>query len=143
MYRGTVRASNRLLLGIAASLVACGGAPVDSSALPYPATAISSNGSWHLVSTVSGGAPIVRGVHDVDVQVARTEDGGVASGLVLDCTPWMPAMGHGSPYDGEAAEVGEGHYRFQDVSLFMAGVWELRVALNPGGEHAVLAFDVH
>lgn len=54
----------------------------------------------------------------------------------------MPAMGHGSPYDGEAVEVGDGHYRFQDVSLFMAGVWELRVTLNPGGEDAVLAFDV-
>jgi len=129
-------------LGFVLGVVGCGEGAAEPSALPYPASATSSAGSFLVVATEPGGAPIVRGVHDFDVQIQRVGDTTPATGLSLDVIPWMPAMGHGAPYDGDSIEVGDGRYRLEGISLFMAGVWELRVALEPEGEHAILAFDV-
>jgi hypothetical protein len=137
-----VGALSRCWVLLTAVLVGCGDGAMEPSALPYPATATSSDGTFLLVATDPSGAPLVRGVHNFDVRVQRAEDGEPATALVLDVTPWMPAMGHGSPYDGHSVEVGDGAYRLEGVSLFMAGVWELRVAIEPEGEHAILAFDV-
>lgn len=123
------------------ALVGCGG-DGEASALPYPAIAVSRSGRLALEATTSSGVPLVRGVHTFDLQVERTEDGQPASGLTLEVTPWMPAMGHGSPYDGQVVELEPGRYQVADVSLFMAGVWELRTAIGPEEDHATLAFDV-
>jgi hypothetical protein len=124
-----------------ALLLGCG-ASEEPSALPYPATALSRDGRYLLEATVPDGAPLVRGLHTFDVRVERLETGTPASGLTLEVTPWMPAMGHGSPYDGASVELEPGHYLLSDVSLFMAGVWELRTAIGPDEDHATLSFDV-
>ncbi|MBM4373460.1 MAG: FixH family protein [Deltaproteobacteria bacterium] len=133
----------RLALALASLVFVAGcGESMEPSALPYPATALSRDGRYRLEATVPGGAPLVRGVHAFDVRVDRAETGAPASGLTLEATPWMPAMGHGSPYDGTSVELEPGHYLLTDVSLFMAGVWELRTAIGPDEDHATLSFDV-
>jgi len=137
-----VRSLATLLFAGAALLSGCSSSPSSEDALAYPATAISSLGTYAIEATVDGGAPIVRGVHGVALRVEPLVGGVSAEGLAITIQPWMPAMGHGSPYDGAVLEVGDGDYRAQEVSLFMAGRWELRTTIGPGGERATLSFDV-
>ena len=121
---------------------ACGGTSAGTEGLPYPATAVSSDGSYLLEASTLEGAPIVRGVHTFDITVRQASDGEAVTGLTLTVKPWMPSMGHGAPYDGSVVELAKGAYRAEGVSLFMAGVWELRTTIEPGSEHATLSFDV-
>lgn len=44
--------------------------------------------------------------------------------------PWMPAMGHGAPYEPTVAEVGPGKFTVEDVVFSMPGTWELRVKVT-------------
>lgn len=120
----------------------CGHHGNDEYEVPYPAVALSSGGTFHLEATTPDGEPLVRGVHAFDLVVERADDGAPATGLAIAVKPWMPAMGHGSPYDGDALEVSAGAYRIENVSFFMAGLWELRLTLEPTDEHATLAFEV-
>ncbi len=123
-------------------LAGCGSTDSSDGLAANSATAISSLGSYVLEATVDGGAPVVRGVHGVALHVKRLDTGAPAAGLALAIQSWMPAMGHGSPYDGTVLESGGGNYRAEEVSLFMAGTWELRTTIEPGDERATLSFDV-
>jgi len=52
-------------------------------------------------------------------------------GAAVEIVPFMPAHGHGSP-KVEATETAPGHYLTEKMSLFMPGVWELRVHVVEG-----------
>ncbi len=61
--------------------------------------------------------------------VITDETGAPQSGLTLDTTPWMPAMGHGASVTPSVSETSPGTYVVEDVDLFMPGTWELRTTI--------------
>jgi hypothetical protein len=70
-------------------------------------------------------------------------EGSPLKGASVHIRPFMPAHGHGS-MEVEASETGLGRYLAEDVSLFMPGVWELRVHVVEGDAEGrlVAAFEV-
>jgi hypothetical protein len=93
------------------------------------AIATSASGMLRInAKTVDGEAP-VRGDNPFDIEILRVEDEIGIQGLQLTVTPWMPAMGHGTSVRSTVTEAGDGHYRADDVYLFMPGLWELRISI--------------
>lgn len=79
--------------------------------------------------TLDGKAP-ARGANGFDLEIIQTGDDTALAGLTLTLTPWMPAMGHGTSVRPTVTEAGDGHYRAEDVYLFMPGLWELRISID-------------
>lgn len=73
--------------------------------------------------------PPVRGRSDVQLTV-RDAQGAFVDGLSLDATPWMPAMGHGTSVEPVPVGHGDGLYSLRNVSLYMAGRWEVRTKFS-------------
>ncbi|HRP31104.1 MAG TPA: FixH family protein [Agriterribacter sp.] len=53
-------------------------------------------------------------------------------GLVIECTPEMPSMGHGSPNNINPVSTGNGHYTGK-VNFTMTGEWRLHFAIKKEG----------
>jgi copper chaperone NosL len=53
------------------------------------------------------------------------------TGLTLEITPWMPTMDHGSPGNGNPADLGDGRY-LGAVNFSMAGPWTVTVVVKDG-----------
>jgi hypothetical protein len=80
--------------------------------------------------TLDSASPAV-GDHDVELELVDAQ-GEPLRGAEIEITPFMPAHGHGST-EVTASETEAGHYLAEDVSLFMPGLWELRVHVVDGG----------
>jgi hypothetical protein len=108
-----------------------------SEAVARPGDDVTSNG---LVLSLTAGDFRI-GAETVEVN-ARTTDGNPVSGAVVVVTIRMPAMDHGvSAYP--AREIADGRYRAHDVSLGMAGDWEITVqVIRQGRTPAEAAFLV-
>jgi hypothetical protein len=79
--------------------------------------------------TLDSASPSV-GDHDVELVLVDGQ-GEPLQGAEIEITPFMPAHGHGST-EVTATETDSGHYLARDVSLFMPGLWELRVHVVDG-----------
>jgi hypothetical protein len=73
--------------------------------------------------------PPARGQANVQLLV-RDESGVPLDGLVVEATPWMPAMGHGSSVRPSVISNGDGEYVLENVSMYMPGRWELRTIFS-------------
>jgi hypothetical protein len=94
------------------------------------AVATSASGALLIEARTPDGEPPGRGVNAFDIGVVRTDTGESFDGLDLSLTPWMPAMGHGTVVRPVVAALGGGHYRADNVYLFMPGLWELRLSIT-------------
>jgi hypothetical protein len=73
--------------------------------------------------------PPERGQTDVQLTVRDTA-GGFVEALDIDVTPWMPVMGHGTSVMPMVSVGGGGTYFLRNVTMYMAGVWELRTTFS-------------
>jgi hypothetical protein len=112
-----------------AALAGCSSEAASDGTEGAAAIAMSASGTLRInARTVDGEAPI-RGDNPFDIEILRADDDVGIEGLQLTLVPWMPAMGHGTSVRPRVTEVGDGHYRADDVYLFMPGLWELRISM--------------
>jgi hypothetical protein len=115
-------------------VVGCGGvdgASPPTTTFPTDPYAILTSEEGRLTVEVRTGPaqPPARGKTDVQL-VVRDAAGALVEGLDLEATPWMPIMGHGAPVMPVASNEGNGRYALRNVSMYMAGVWELRTTFS-------------
>jgi len=124
-----------------------GGASTDSSgiafstcttekrAVPYrPGIEVTSSAGLFTVKLVqSVPGPPVKGneVWTIEVDDATTTPTTSLDNLTVSVTPWMPDHGHGTnPVNVTAS--GGGEYGLDPLYLYMAGYWEIRLAIISG-----------
>jgi hypothetical protein len=107
------------------------------------ATATSDSGKLNIAVYTTPNQPPPVGVDGVEVVVTEATTGVPIEGLSFAVTPWMPAMGHGTCCTPVFADMGNGRYVSQQVSLYMPGEWQLRTQLSGTVEDSVApTFDV-
>lgn len=70
---------------------------------------------------------------NVLTMVLMDTSGAPLTGATVKATPWMPAMGHGSPKTPVVKEDGGGHYTITNLLFTMLGKWELRIDVTAEG----------
>jgi hypothetical protein len=87
--------------------------------------------------------PPVAGLNTALYTITDATSHAAVEGLSLSIVPWMPAMGHGTSVVPEATDMGAGQYVITDLSLFMAGEWQLRTTFSGEiSDSAEPTFDV-
>ncbi len=115
-------------LGVASA--ACSSSTDDDAGGAKANTFTSQSGALEVaVTTPTGDQPKV-GMNVILYHVTGTSDHHPVDGLELEMTPFMPSMGHGSPMLPTVQALGDGDYRFENVRLGMAGLWELRTTIG-------------
>ncbi len=134
----------RSLLALALTM-ACGGsaAPVDSTFKQEPLTTVTSrDGKLRVAVFTSPEQPPSRGTVTARITITDARAAAV-DGLVLDIAPEMPSMGHGTPVVPRVTAKGGGVYLAEDVDLFMAGRWDLRMNITgAANDVAIIPVDV-
>jgi len=125
----------RWLLGCVL-LIGCSSSADSSDAFGDYAV-VKSDGGLSIVVRASPSPP-VRGVDAFELTITR--DGQPIDGLSVSIEPFMPAHGHGTSVVPTVKAEGSGKYAVENVSLYMAGHWELRTQM--GQDHATIAVDV-
>ena len=124
-----------LCSGLAALSSGCGGPQPDASDPIFPLasylTLTSDSGNLTVEVRTSPDQPFQVGGGSVQYLV-RDRQGLPVDGLTFNVTPWMPAMGHGASVKPTGASSGDGAYVISGVSLYMAGLWELRTSISGG-----------
>jgi hypothetical protein len=126
------------VLAVAVSLLGCSASGADEA----PVTVTSDSGALRVTVQMSP-EPVQRGTSSAKVTITDIGDGGTVDGLTLAVTPWMPAMDHGTSGIPVVTPLGGGVYQVSNLVLYMAGHWELRMAIGSAPmDHAAPAFDV-
>ena len=130
------RTSPRLnALATVAVLSACSGpTPSSTEVPPFDAPVASKSGNLTITMTSTPHDVPVRGKNQLKFEIREAETAVEVDGLELEMVPFMPAMGHGGPTLPAITPLGEGRYLFDDVSLPMPGLWELRTTIS--GSHS-------
>jgi hypothetical protein len=133
-----------LLGGVA--LLACSGTATPTETVGFTASPLvsttSAAGSLTLDVRTSPQPPI-QGLQEAQLVVTDTKSGAPVDGLSITVVPWMPAMGHGTSLLPTVLPKGGGVYEIDQLSLFMAGEWELRLTFTgPTNDTANPAFEV-
>jgi YtkA-like len=122
-----------LCSGLAALACGCGGPQPDASNPTFPLASYliltSDSGNLTVELRTSPDQPFQVGGGSVQYLV-RDRQGLPVDGLAFNVTPWMPAMGHGASVKPTWAPSGGGTYVISGVSLYMAGLWELRTSIS-------------
>jgi hypothetical protein len=108
-----------------------------------------------LVSSVASAWTSEKGLYSVEMKIEEGElkkgknivevlvldkEGKAVEGAELKFTPWMPGMGHGTPWETKVTELGGGSYR-TNVPLTMGGHWEIRIDIKEGGNEDRVVLD--
>jgi hypothetical protein len=143
--------TSRLLRASLVVLAACSGAGAGGSETSREfsgPTYASATTSEHLLAfsvRFNPEATPTRGVNAIELTVVDSA-GAPRDGLGVSLLPWMPAMNHGSSVEPVISAMGHGRYFADNVSMFMPGRWQLRVALaQPGSDdvdHGTLDIDI-
>lgn len=121
----------RAALLLCAWLGACGGgdAASDNTFPDHPLVTVDSrDGKLQLAAYTAPEQPPSRGV--ISTKLVITAQGKPVDGLSMTVEPEMPSMGHGTAMVPKVAAQGHGTYLVTDVDLFMAGRWDLRIAIT-------------
>lgn len=130
---------------LAGALVACGAEPAPEAGFTAaPLTSVTSRaGKLKLAAFTSPEQPPSRGVITTKLVVTSATDGKAVDGLQFDVVPEMPSMGHGTPTVPRVSAKGSGVYLAEDVDLYMAGRWDLRMTITGAvTDDAVVTIDV-
>jgi hypothetical protein len=119
-----------------------GGGECGSSTDRYMANLTKSghDGKFSVVLQSSSPAPDGPGSEDWMILV-KDSGGSSVSGATLDVTPFMPAMGHGTPIAVVATDQGGGMYDLNPVNLFMPGEWQVTIGISKGGTTDQVVFS--
>ena len=117
------------------SMLALGCGAVDDASptttFPTEPYAVLTSDEGKLTIEVRTGPSQPPGRGKTDVQfIVRDAGGALVDGLEINGTPWMPVMGHGTPVTPVASIEGTGTYALRNVSMYMAGLWELRTTFS-------------
>ena len=119
---------------VAAASVGCGAVAPSSSTRSFPddpyLVVMSDQGKLAIEVRTGPSQPPGRGENDVQLVVRDTAAGELVEGLDVEVMPWMPLMGHGTSVMPTVSDGGAGTYYLRNVSMYMAGVWELRTKFS-------------
>lgn len=126
-----------------AAVLACSSAATPAATFSGPTYArVTSSGGGCTVAVRTSPQPPQVGVNMVELTVTGA-DGVAMDGLAVELTPMMPAHGHGSSVHPTVEPMGGGVYVAHEVSLYMAGTWELHTHLGGSmNEDATIVLDV-
>jgi hypothetical protein len=102
-------------------------------------TEMTKEGKYRLEISIKG-VELKPGRNALDITV-RDAGGRFVQGADITVSPWMPAMDHGVDIKPVISEKGGGHYSAENVYLFMAGHWELRIDVEKDGVRDRVVFD--
>lgn len=122
---------SRVVVLFSALLFACGAGDAGTSdTFPdHPLVTVDSrDGKLQLAAYTAPEQPPSRGV--ISTKLVITAQGKPVDGLSMTVEPEMPSMGHGTAMVPKVAPQGHGTYLVTDVDLFMAGRWDLRIAIT-------------
>jgi len=118
---------------LAAACAGCGGVAPSTPTESFPAdpyvVVTSDQGKLAIEVRTGPSQPPGRGETDVQL-VVRGAAGELVEGLAIQVTPWMPIMGHGTSVSPTVSGGDAGIYYLRNVSMYMAGVWELRTKFS-------------
>jgi YtkA-like len=128
---------NEVLFSLAlltAAASGCGGNDTSTSpTTSFPAdpylVVTSEQGKLAIEVRTGPSQPPGRGETDMQLTV-RDAAGALVEGLDIQATPWMPAMGHGTSVTPMVSGGEAGTYFLRNVSMYMAGVWEVRTTFS-------------
>lgn len=146
LFRRVRSSSAALLLALGAASCASSAPPRSDDPPVFPAnpltTVVGQAGAVTIDLRTTPAQPPTRGVIDV-LLVVRDRDGAPVDGASIDVVPWMDSHGHGTSTTPAVTPQGNGRYWVRDVSLFMPGQWELRIALSGAvSDRAAAKLDV-
>ncbi|MEB2312217.1 MAG: FixH family protein [Sorangiineae bacterium] len=127
---------------LALGSTACGGSEHASEGVDA-SDALKSQSGAYLVRYTPIPDPPVTGKNQLTLELTRAK-GGAVDDATLEVTPWMPAMGHGSPVQPTVQNLGSGRYSVDDLGYTMPGRWEVQVALTDARvvDQVVIELDV-
>lgn len=133
---------------VAASIMAmsCSSSSSDSGG-GFPATPLATvksvAGKLELAAFTAPEQPPARGTITVKLAIQDAATGKPVDGLTIAMAPEMPSMGHGTPVVPKVSGKGGGTYIAEDVNVFMAGRWDLRMTITgPVVDDAIVSVDV-
>lgn len=120
-----------LLLASCAGESSPGGATTGTAVFPdEPYDTVTSAAGKVLVEVRTAPAqPPARGVTTVELTLTDPA-GEPMEGLTVTALPWMPDMGHGASVKPAVVALGGGRFEVDNVTMFMAGRWELRIQIT-------------
>ena len=132
-----------VLVALGLSVGGCASSDGETAAANgEPLTRVDSRDGKLKLSVFTTPQPPSRGMIRARLQVTD-EAARPVDGLVLTVEPHMPSMGHGTATVPRVSAQGSGTYQVDDLDLFMAGRWELRIAITGGvADAAVVPLDV-
>ncbi len=80
--------------------------------------------------------PPIKGTNAMTLEVLDAS-GQPLDGATITVTPWMPDHAHGSAVKPEVTPLGGGKYDVEKVYLAMAGLWQIKIAVQPPGATAL------
>ena len=89
-------------------------------------------GSFSVKLVESRPGPPIKGTNAMTLEVLDAS-GQPLDGATITVTPWMPDHAHGSAVKPEVTPLGGGKYDVEKVYLAMAGLWQIKIAVQPPG----------
>lgn len=86
--------------------------------------------SVQLVESKPG--PPIKGTNAMTIEVLDPAKQPV-DGATITVTPWMPDHAHGSAVKPVVTGLGGGKYSIEKIYLSMAGLWQIKVGVQPSG----------
>ncbi len=80
--------------------------------------------------------PPIKGTNELMLEVLDAS-GQPVDGATITVLPWMPDHAHGSAVTPTVTPAGGGKYNVTNVYLSMAGLWQLKVEVQPAGAAAL------
>jgi hypothetical protein len=141
MHRTSTTAALTALLAIALG-AGCSSSSDEQAGTAFPdaplTTVTSSGGKLSVAAFTSPAQPPARGMLVVKLAFTEVAGGKPVDGLTLEMAPDMPSMGHGTPTIPRISGKGGGVYLAEDVNLFMAGRWDLRITVSGASSDVVV-----
>ena len=123
--------------GVDGALFSCA---KETRAPPYMPGYVRTSMSGAVTATLlsSDPAPPAQGNNTWMITLAEASSGAPLDGVTMDVTGLMPDHGHPLGVPPTVMASGSGQYAVEDIDMFMAGYWEITLALTlPAGAGAV------
>lgn len=108
------------------------GCAADARKDVYTAGLSKPAGSFSVKLVESRPGPPIKGTNAMSLEIVDA-GGQPVDGATITITPWMPDHAHGSAVKPVVTPMGSGKYEVEQVYLAMAGLWQVKVAIQPPG----------
>ncbi len=95
-------------------------------------------GLFDVTLKIKGYGGLKKGKNIITLKVTDAS-GKAVEGAQIEITPWMPMMGHGTPWFSKVNDLGRGKYR-TNIPLTMGGLWEFRIVIKRGQDEDRVVF---